>query len=210
MVVGCWQGLSLLRNIWKSEMLVVTDGEMRECLAQFPELRCEGTRVGFDHPQAKIITINLRLPEPHMLVSLARIAASLIFEEGDFRSAYFWVTQWGVWDANVEAVGFNGLERYRQGFGENRPLTTAPGHLFRHDEFLNSVSCLVQPMLVGWDAYYIPQFAYGHLEYFVFVSHDLFVDIRTRTDDTYRKVLEILKRFSWINTQGNGFEDHAG
>ena len=74
-----------------------------------------------------------------MLLSLARLAASLIFEEGDFRSAYFWVTQWGVWDANVEAVGFNSLERYRRGFGENRPLTIAAEHVFRHDEFLSSV-----------------------------------------------------------------------
>ena len=56
-------------------------------------------------------------------------------------------------------------------------------------------------MLVGWDAYYIPQFAYGHLEYFLFVSHDSILDVRTRTDDTYQQVLEILKRFSWINAK---------
>jgi hypothetical protein len=108
------------------------------------------------------------------------------------------VTQWGVWDPNVEAVGFNTLERYRQGFGENCPLSAAPGHLFRHDEFLESVSCLAQPMLVGWDAYYIPQFAGYGLEYFLFVSHDGFVDIETRTDATYEKALKLLKEFKWI------------
>ena len=48
-------------------MLVVTDTEMREYLAQFPELRCKGKLVEFDHPRAKTITINLRLPEPHQV-----------------------------------------------------------------------------------------------------------------------------------------------
>ena len=118
------------------------------------------------------------------------------------------MTQWGVGEANVEAVGFNSLETYHQGFGEERPLTSAPGHLFRHDEFLDSAPCLVKPMLLGWDAYCVPQFAYGHLEYFLFVGHDSFLDIRTRTDETYQKVIENLKKFSWIEVYGNS-KNHA-
>ena len=179
-------------------MKVVTEAEIREYLLQFPELRCEGKVVGFDHPEAKGITIDLRLPEPHQLVFLARLAASLMFEGHDFQGACLWVTQWGVWNPYVESVGFNTLERYRQGFGENRPLTTAPGHFFREDELLNSVSCLVQPMLVGWDAYYFPQFAGHRPEFFLVVSHESFLDIQTRTEDAHKKAIKVLTRLNWI------------
>ena len=111
------------------------------------------------------------------------------------------MTQWGVWEANVEAVGFNSLETYHQGFGEERPLTSAPGHLFRHDEFLDSAPCLVKPMLLGWDAYCVPQFAYGHLEYFLFGQFGFEYPETNR--ETYQKVIENLKKFSWIEVCGN-------
>ena len=84
------------------------------------------------------------------------------------------------------------IERFRQGFGENRSLQVAPGLLFRHDEFVESVSCLLQPMLVGWDAYYVPRWAWGSLDFFLFVSHDGFLDINTRTTEMYNEALVIL------------------
>ena len=179
-------------------MRVVTDAEMHECLSHFTELRVEPKAVAFHNPQSKIINVDLRVAEPHQLLWLARLAASLTEPEKDFRGAYLWITQWGVWDPNVEAVGFNTLERYRQGFGENRSLTTAAGHVFRHDEFLSSVPCLVQPMLVGWDAYYIPHTAAGDFEYFLFVSHDSFLEIHTRTDKAHREANQRLEALSWV------------
>jgi hypothetical protein len=102
-----------------------------------------------------------------------------------------------VWNDRVEAVAFKAMERIRQGYGENRSLNTAPGHFFRHDEFVESVSCLVQPMLIGWDAYYVPQWAWGALDYFLFVSHDGFLDIQTRTTEMCEKAVEILKSHEW-------------
>jgi hypothetical protein len=47
-------------------------------------------------------------------------------------------------------------------------------------------------MMVGWDAYYVPRWAYGHLDYFVSVSHDGFIDIEVRTQEMRDKALEIL------------------
>jgi len=179
-------------------MRVFTNQEMRECLSRFPELHCEDKHLEFSHSQARKILIDLRLPEPHQLVFLARRAASLFCDEQHFRSAYLWVTQIGVWDANVEGVALSVLERYRQASGENRSLNVAPGHLFRPDEFLDSVGCLVQPMLVGWDAYYIPEAADGALEYFVFVNHDSFIDIETRTDESYEKAMKVLGELKWV------------
>lgn len=69
---------------------------------------------------------------------------------------------------------------------------------FRHDEFTESVCCLLQPMLVGWDAYYVPIWVSGNLDYFVAVSHDLFVDIEVRTPEIYDKCAEILRSHDWI------------
>ena len=72
-----------------------------------------------------------------------------------------WITTWGVWGAPEEAFGFKILEQFRRSYGENRSLEAAPGLYFRHDEFTESVCCLLQPMLVGWDAYYIPTWFSG-------------------------------------------------
>lgn len=177
-------------------MQVVTDEEMRSFLNRHDDLRCEGRQLSFDHTEAKTIIVDLRVSEPHQLVYLARLAAHLTNEEALFRAASLWITLWGVWDSQVEAVGFTAMERIRQGYGENRPLNTAPGHFFRHDEFVESLACLVQPMLVWWDAYYVPQWA-GGLDYFLFVSHDGFLDIETRTTEMYDKALEILKFHEW-------------
>ncbi len=179
-------------------MQVVTDEEMREFLSKHADLRCEERRLHFDHPEAKTIYVDLRVSEPHQLVYLARLAAHLRYEEGHFSGASLWITQWGVWDQRVEAVGFKTLERIRQGYGENRSLTAAPGHFFRHDEFVESVACLVQPMVIGWDAYFVPQWAWGTLDYFLFVSHDGFLDIAIRTTAMCDAAVEILRSHEWL------------
>ena len=179
-------------------MQAVTDEEMRKFLNKYEDLRCEERKVLFDHPKAKTICVDLRVNEPNRIIYLARLAAHLSYEEIHFRSASFWITQWGIWSDLDESVALKAIERIRQGYGENRSLNTAPGHFFRHDEFVESVSCLVQPMLVGWDAYYIPSWAWGKLDFFLFVSHDGFLEINTRTVEMHQKVFEILKSHEWI------------
>ena len=108
------------------------------------------------------------------------------------------VTTWGVWGAPEEAIGFKILEQFRRSYGENRSLEAAPGLYFRQDELTESVCCLLQPMLAGWDAYYVPIWAYGYLDYFVAVSHDSFVDIEIRTREMHDKCTEILRSHDWI------------
>jgi hypothetical protein len=179
-------------------MNAVTENEMRDYLAKHEDLRCAERRLRFDHPDAKAICADLRLQEPHQLVHLARLVAHLTYEEIHFHSASLWITQWGVWNDHDEAVALKTIERFRQGYGENRSLQRAPGHFFRHDEFVESVACLLQPMLVGWDAYYIPQWSWGPLDYFVFVSHDCFLHIETRTAEMYEKAIDLLKTRDWI------------
>jgi hypothetical protein len=175
-----------------------TDTEIVSSLSAYKELVCEERRLAFADPKACSITINLRVPEPHQLVYLARMVAHLGYEESHFSGSYLWVTTWGVWSDHDEAIAFKTLEQFRRSYGENRSLEAAPGTCFRHDEFIESVCCLIQPMTVGWDAYYVPYWAYGGLEYFVFVSHDSFIDIEFRTHEMAQKALEVFEGHDWI------------
>jgi len=179
-------------------MIGDTNDGIRNSLATHPELRCEGKEVVFADPQSPPIRINLRVDEPHQLIYLARLLAALGYEEAHFRHSYLWLTTWGVWDGGTEAVAFKIFEQFRRSHGENRSLESAPGTHFRHDEFVESVCCLVQPILVGWDAYYVPTWAYGSLDYFVFVSHDGFADIRVRTPEVRQQCEQALSGYNWI------------
>jgi hypothetical protein len=179
-------------------MVGLTETEIKGTLAAFEELRCEGRDLYFASSKVPAISINLRLEEPHQLVYLARLAALLGHDERHFGHADLWVTTWGVWNPKIEAVGFKTLEQFRRSFGENRSLEAAPGHYFRQDEFTESVCCLLQPMIVGWDAYYVPHWAGGSLDHFVTVSHDSFIDIETRTQEMHDRALEVLSSHEWI------------
>jgi len=105
----------------------------------------------------------------------------------------------GVWNTQEEAVAFKTMEQFRRSYGENRSLEAAPGTYFRDDEFVESICCLLQPMMVGWDAYYVPRWMSGNLDYFVSVSHDGFIDIEARTQEMRDKALEILRGHAWMS-----------
>jgi hypothetical protein len=181
-------------------MQAVTEEEIVEILTQIPNLRCHRRSLHFDGPQAQSMSLSLKVSEPHQLAHLARLLAHLNYDEGHFAGAEFWITQSGVWNQHEEAVALKTLERMRQGYGENRALESAPAHLFRSDEFVESVSFLLQAMLIGWDAYYIPHWSWGSLDYLLFVSHDSFVRIETRTSQMNEEVIQKLGSYDWIKT----------
>ncbi len=182
-------------------MIGLTKDEVRSTLAAYEELRCEGDNLSFVDPGAGRIAVDLRVKEPHQLVYLARLVANLEREATHFSHAHLWVTTWGVWNSQEEAIGFKTLEQFRRSYGENRSLEVAPGHSFRHNEFEESVCCLLQPMIVGWDAYYVPRWNCGDFDYFVAVSHDSFADIVVRTAEGYVKAMQVLKTHEWINVR---------
>jgi hypothetical protein len=180
-------------------MIAATDEEMRKALCACEELRCEGRNLAFAEPSAISIKLDLRIGgEPTKLAYLARLLGALGYYETDFEGAYLWLTRWGVFDSREEAIGLKTLEQFRRSYGENRPLEAAPGHFFRNDEFVESVCCLLQPMIIGWDAYYVPHWSYGYIDYFVEVSHDSFIDIHVRTKEMAQKIVEILESNNWI------------
>jgi hypothetical protein len=161
-------------------------------------LKCEEYRVSFPGNDSSYIRIPLHVKEPHQLLFLARVVAHIGYEENHFLGAHFWLTGWGMWDPLVEAIGLKTMEQIRRCSGENRPIEVAPGLQFRSDEFVESVSCLLQPMLVGWDAYYVPSWAWGTLDYFVRVSHDSYIEIEVRTKEMRDRATSILQKVDWV------------
>lgn len=86
-------------------MIGLTKDEMRSTLAAYEELRCEGDNLSFGDPGAGRIAVDLRVKEPHQLVYLARLVANLEREATHFSHAHLWVTTWGVWNSQEEAIG---------------------------------------------------------------------------------------------------------
>jgi hypothetical protein len=179
-------------------MIGLAKEEIKRHFSAHSELRCDDRNLWFANTQATSIRVNFRAKEPHQLVYLARLVAHLGYEEAHFAHANLWITTWGVWDTQTEAIGFKIFEQVRRSHGENRSVGAAPGTYFRHDEFIESVACLVQPMLVGWDTYYVPTWAWGSLDYFVFVSHDGFVDVEVRTQEMRDRAMEALRGHDWL------------
>jgi hypothetical protein len=178
-------------------MIGATNNEMMQAFASI-ELKCEGKKLSFPGPSRRCIRVVFRMQEPHQIVYLARLLAHLSYEEIHFRGSYLWITASDIWNPLEEAVALKGLEQFRKSYGENRSLQSAPGAHFRHDEFVESVCCLLYPMLVGWDAYYVPTWAWGGLQYFISVSHDGFADIETNTAEMYASAAKILEDHDWI------------
>jgi hypothetical protein len=76
-----------------------------------------------------------------------------------------WLGDWGVWPSSQHMPLFS---RFRQAFGEHRPLIEAPGHLVAPDEIEDGVSILTMSLFFLWDCHLLT--ASGRDV--VFVSHD--------------------------------------
>jgi hypothetical protein len=141
--------------------------------------------------------ISIDLPEkPYKLVALANFL--LPYSTVDpFRGALLWIRQWGVWDEFVERAGFRVMELLRCTHGETRSLGEAPGYLFEENELVDLQVALIQPLLIGWDAFLVPESG----EYIVATSHDETTRITARTSAIHDKVLTDLQ--SWNPRQGN-------
>jgi hypothetical protein len=81
------------------------------------------------------------------------------------------------------------LEQMRAASGEQKPLIEKPGQLFDSSEATALQSFLILPVLFSWDAYLAPQSG----EYFVFNSHDEFVDVVSASQRTHERLFQDLQ-----------------
>jgi len=76
-----------------------------------------------------------------------------------------WLGAWAVWPSSQHMPLF---ARFREAFGERRPLIEIPGHLAKSSELDDAISILVIALEFVWDCHVIP--ASGREA--VFISHD--------------------------------------
>jgi len=154
--------------------------------------QCDGKGLFFTDPEANCIDLDYP-PKLERLPFFARFLATIGYEDRDFGGALFWIREWGVWSLQEEAVGYRLVEAMHRAAGQPKSFETAPGHLFRADELQDAIGMLLQPMIFGWDAYYLPHWSYGTHQFFLHVSHDSFVSVVTRSKEFYDRVFGLLK-----------------
>jgi hypothetical protein len=79
--------------------------------------------------------------------------------------------------------------------GERTALSAiweTPGQLFDEDDLLASVAFVLQPILVGWDAYYCPLFKDHPTDFIVKISHDAYADVIPATSEVRKQIQEHL------------------
>ena len=185
-------------------MQVLSEAEIKQSFAAFGKLGPE--RVQFDghglfYTDRESDCIDLEYPPKlERLPFFARLLATLGYDEANFAGASLWFTTWGVWNLRDEAVGYRMVEAFNRAAGQPRSFEVAPGHAFRADELAEAIGVLMQPMLFGWDAYYLPQWSFGVEEFFLHISHDGFVTVVTRTTAFHEKVYGMLEELE-LNPQ---------
>ena len=159
----------------------------------------------YTHPEASCI--DLEYPDKiERLPFFAHCLATIGYEDKDFEGAVIWFAQWGVWSLFEEGVGYRIIESIHGAAGQPKSFEVAPGHLFRADELPDAIALLMQPMIFGWDGYYLPRWSYGTGEFFVHVSHDSFVSVVTRTKAFYDRVFEHLGKLDFKPRPGHDLQ----
>ena len=97
------------------------------------------------------------------------------------------MTEWGVWSDWVEDVG---LKIVSAMYGEEKPFHLYPGHLFSANGLLEAVAFLLQPILVGWDAYYYAMFNSSDSDFIVKISHDAYADVVPANENARSRILK--------------------
>lgn len=156
----------------------------------------------FTHPEAACIDLEYP-PKLERLPFFAHCLSTIGYEDQHFEGALIWLTEWGVWNLTDEGIGYRIIEKMNSGAGQPKSFEAAPGHRFRADELTDAIGMLLQPMIFAWDGYYMPRWSYGTGEFFLYVSHDSFVTVVTRTKAFYEQIFQQLEKLDLNPKPGN-------
>jgi hypothetical protein len=161
----------------------------------------------YTHPEASCIVIKYP-PELERLPFFARYLATVGYEPGHFSGALLWFTEFGVWNQADEGIGYRIVEQMNAAAGQPSSFETSQGHDFRADELNEATGMLLQPMVFGWDAFYLPRWAWGTGEFFIHISHDSYVTVVTKTKAFHDRVFTELQNLKYDPTPLR--EDRSG
>lgn len=182
--------------ISKSEaaMQTMTDDEVKDFIKQNQwatglQIDEDGQNLYYDDAESSCI--ELRFPEmPFRVPYFTRVLSMLnIDAEEHFGGAVLWVTYCDIGSPQLVKTGWKIVEKMRTAFGETRELRAAPGHSFRSDEFVELNAFLLPCFVFGWDAYLLP----AGQDHFVYISHDEYWTVVTKTTDTHLRLLKELE-----------------
>lgn len=118
-------------------------------------------------------------------VALAKGLISLLDENAE---VLVQIGDWSVWPSGQHMPLF---DRFRQAFGEGRPLIEAPGHLIQSTERDDAVSILVLSVLYLWNCHVLS--AEG--DQALFVSHNEYGWFAVRGSRSLEPANQRLQRF---------------
>ncbi len=145
-------------------MWCIGEEESRQwCLGRGIKLNGKGVPIADEDWQGD--TFSLREAWP----SLTGFSRMLATQLEPFDECLLWVTQWGVFPSSENLHLFY---RMRNGYGENRQLFHAPGHLFLKHERADLATFIQLSVINCWDFYLAPAPSWKG----AFVSHDEAVD----------------------------------
>ena len=148
--------------------------------------------------------IDLEYPRKlERLPFFARYLSTVGYGPTDFSGATIWFTEWGVWNDADERAGYAIIEAMHRANGQPLAFEVAPAHVFRADELAEAVGMLLQPMVFGWDAYYLPRWSHGTDEFFIHISHDSFISDVTRTKTFHERIFRDLQHLDLFPRPGH-------
>jgi hypothetical protein len=170
-------------------MKALTKDEIHSWVASQPNLMVEEKGLHFRSSGVQELHFHYPTGEGQLIYS-SRLLATLHHEESTFAGALLWITTWGVWSEWVEDIGLKTVAMLRGETTTLAALWETPGQLFGEDELLPAAAFLVQPILVGWDAYYYPLFKDQPTDFIIKISHDAYVDVMPATLEARKRIEE--------------------
>jgi hypothetical protein len=107
-----------------------------------------------------------------------------------------WVGDWAVWPSCQHMPLFT---RFRQAFGEVRPLIEAPGHLLNPSELDDAVSIFIVSFAFLWNCHLLTSSGRDA----VFISHDEYGWFASRDESVAQSVARRIER-DWTDPTGPG------
>ena len=137
----------------------------------------------------KPYSIAVDLPEkPYELVALTN-AVLPYSESTPFQGALLWIRRFGVWGEVAERFGMRVVEAVRCMHGQRVTMDDAPASAFEEGELVDLHVSFLQPLLIGWDSFMIPDAA----DYVVSTTHDGLTYVLSRTAQTHGRILAELE-----------------
>src|SRR3984957_18992148 len=190
-------------------MQVLSDREVAKWFEQFENLgvrsdyvHADKDELFFTHPESACIDLEYP-PKLERLPFFAHLVATIGYEDQHFDGALIWYTNWGVGNLFNEGIGYRIVEQINASAGQPKSFEVSAGHRFRADQLPDAIGMLLKPMVFAWDCFYLPSWSYGTGDFFLYISHDSFVSVVTRTKAFYERVFQQLEELHLNPKPGN-------